>query len=85
MLCVWWHFEGAVIAAALYSEQLDHIYAALAARYPAAVINGKHALLQHNNVPKYIAALTKAIIKELFGIKFFPHPTYSLDLDPSSD
>ena len=53
MLCVWWNFEGiinhfelvqngAVDAAALYSEQLDNVYAALAVRYPA-LINRKHA------------------------------------------
>ena len=51
--------NGAVKAAALYSEQLDdRVYGALAARrYPAALINRKHPLLlQH-------AALIKAEIK----------------------
>ena len=38
-------------AAALYIEQLDlGVHAALAARrYPAALINQRHALLEHNN------------------------------------
>ena len=81
MLCVvWWNFEGiinhfelvqngAVNAAALYSEQLDdRVYAALAARrYPAALINRKHALLQYDNAPTAhtTAALIKAKILEL--------------------
>ena len=54
MLCGWWNFEGitnhfelvqngAMNAAALYSEQLDHVYASLAARYPAALISRKPA------------------------------------------
>ena len=49
-------------AAALYSEQLDWVRAALAARrYPEALITGKHALLpQHDNVT---AAHTAALIK----------------------
>ena len=101
MLCVWWNFEGiinhfelvqngAVNAAALYSEQLDdRVYAALAARrYPAALINRKHALLQHDNAPAaHTAALIKAKIKELPpGIEFLPHPAYAgPDLAPPSD
>ena len=82
MLCaIWWNFEGvihhfefiqngAVNAAALYSEQLDcgGVYTALAARrYPAAMINGKYAFLQHDNAPAAHTAadLIKANIKEL--------------------
>ena len=53
--------------AAHYSEQLDRAYAALkASRYPAALINRKHALLQHDNDSSaHTAALIKAKIKEL--------------------
>ena len=63
--CVWWNFKGiinhfelvqngVVNAAALYSGQLDDriCTAALAARrYPAALINRKHMLLQHDKDP----------------------------------
>ena len=61
----WWNFEwtinhyelvqnGAVNAAALYSEQLDRVYAALASRGYPALINRKHAmLLQHDMALEY--------------------------------
>ena len=51
MLCVWWNFEGIfhhfelfqnnALNAASYSEQLDCVCAAFAARYPV-LINRKH-------------------------------------------
>ena len=56
----------------------DRFYASLATLYPA-LINQKHALLQHDNAPAAhtAAALIKAQIKELPGIEFLPHPEYS--------
>ena len=79
-----------MISAPLHSEQLDNrVYAALAARYHPAVINRKHALLQHDNAPAHthIAALIKAKIKQLStGLEFLPHPAYAgSDLAPPSD
>ena len=83
MLCGWWNFKGianhfelaqngAMNAAALYSEQLDHVYASLAARYPAALIGRKAAA---NFIVK---------IKEMtLEIEFLPNPAYSTDSAPS--
>lgn len=92
MLCVWWNFEGIIhfelvpnglaVNAALYTEQLDRVYAALSARYPA-LVNRKRALLQHDNAPAHTAVRTKEKISELPGIEVLPHPAYSPDLAPS--
>ena len=84
---VWWNFEGiinhfelvqnsAVNAAALYSEQLNSVYEALAARYHLALINRKDVLRQYDSVPAHTAALIKAKIEELLEIEFLSHPAY---------
>ena len=76
--------QNGVVNAILYSEHLYCVCAALAAhRYPGALFNRKHALLQHGTAPaaNTAAALIKAKIKELSRIDFLPHPVYTgLDL-----
>ena len=69
-------------------NNLDRVYAsALAARrYPAALVNRKRWLLQHDNA--HTAALIKANIKDLPpGIEFLPHRPAcpGPDLAPPSD
>ena len=92
MLCVWWNFEGVIhfelvpegqaINAVLYTQQLDRMYAALVARYPA-LVNRKRVLLQQDNARPHTAQLTQEKIEELEGIELLPHPAYSPDLAPS--
>ena len=85
------HFElvqNGVVKVALYSEQLGSVYTALEARrYSAALINGKHAHLQHDNAPvAHTAALIKAKMKKLLAIEFLTHSAYDgPDLAPPFD
>ena len=88
MLCAWWNFKGIinhfehvqngpVNDGALYSEQLDdRVYTAVAARNPD-LLNGKHALRQHDNTPPaHTAPHIKAKVKELPTIPFFTQPAF---------
>ena len=84
-LCVRWNFEGIInhfelaqnspVNTTLCSQQLyDRVYVALAAHYPA-LINQKHAHLQHGNAPvAHTTALIKAKIKTLPEIVYIPDP-----------
>ena len=74
MLCFCWNFEeifhfepvqNGVVGAKLCNKELDCIYVALVDRYPAALINRKHALLLHVNAPTaHTAALIESKIME---------------------
>ena len=93
MCVVWWIYEGiinhfvvvqngAVNAVALYSERLNRVCAAVVTGYYAALINGKHVVLQHDNATAaHTAALIKVKVKELLPeIEFIFHPADSPDL-----
>jgi len=88
MLCVWWDMEGviywellddkATLNAALYSQQLDLLAAAVAAKRP----KNKKVILLHDNARPHVAKLTRAKIHSL-NWEILPHPAYSPDLAPS--
>lgn len=92
MLCVWWNCDGVIhhefvpngrgITAALYSGQLERMYAILRQKYPA-LVNRKRILYQQDNAPPHVARSTRVKLQELDGIELMPHPAYSPDLAPS--
>jgi histone-lysine N-methyltransferase SETMAR len=92
MICVWWNYEGVIhfeivpngrsINAALYSDQLERMYAKFKLKYPA-IVNRNQTLLQQDNARPHTATLTLEKIQELGGIELLPHPAYSPDLAPS--
>lgn len=83
MISVWWNIDGILdfellpdgqtINAEYYCQQLDRVYNIVKEKYPA-LINRKHALLQHDNAPPHRAKLTQQKIKELDGFEVLPHP-----------
>jgi histone-lysine N-methyltransferase SETMAR len=85
MLCVWWDMEGPIywevlddkvtVNAALYTQQLDRLAAAVAENRP----DKKKIMLLHDNARPHTAKLTQAKIKGL-GWEVLAHPLYSPDL-----